>query len=79
MEFLAGPATDASPSSLEDRVLLRELLSGLPGTDREVLIRHMQGWEHREIAQQLGISEATSWFRLRRAKKKLASQLAHKR
>ena len=79
MEILAGPAKDASPSSLEDRVLLRELLSGLPDSDREVLIRHIEGWEHREIAQQLGISEATSWFRLRRAKKKLASQLAHRR
>lgn len=79
METLAGPAIEASPSALEYRVLLRELLSGLQEADREVLIRHMNGWEHREIAQQLGISEATSWFRLRRAKKKLASLLAHRR
>ena len=79
MEMLAGAATEASPSALEDRVLLNELLSGLPDMDREVVIRHIEGWEHREIAEQLGISEAMSWFRLRRAKKKLASQLAHRR
>ena len=79
MEILAGPAIEASPSALEDGVLVKELLSGLPDSDREVLIRHIEGWEHREIAEQLGISEATSWFRLRRAKKRLASQLAHRR
>ena|SRR5581483_7640667 len=79
IEILAGPAIEASPSALEDRVLLRELLDSLPEVDREVLIRHIEGWEHNEIAKELGISEATSWFRLRRAKKKLASRLAHRR
>jgi len=79
MEILAGAAVEASPSALEDRVLLRELLGSLPESDREVLIRYIEGWEHNEIANDLGISEATSWFRLRRAKKKLASQLAHRR
>lgn len=62
IETLAGPAIEASPSALELRVLLRELLSGLQEADREVLIRHMNGWEHREIAQQLGISEARAGF-----------------
>ncbi|MGI8958542.1 MAG: sigma factor-like helix-turn-helix DNA-binding protein [Bryobacteraceae bacterium] len=47
--------------------------------DRKVLIRHIEGWEHGEIASELGISEAMSWFRLRRAKKKLASQMPHRR
>ncbi|MGI9072561.1 MAG: RNA polymerase sigma factor [Bryobacteraceae bacterium] len=79
MEILAGAATEASPSALEYRVLLQQLLSGLPEMDREVFIRHIEGWEHSEIATELGISEPMSWFRLRRAKKKLASQLAHGR
>jgi RNA polymerase sigma factor (sigma-70 family) len=79
MEILAGAATEASPSELEYRVLLNELLSGLPEMDREVVFRHIQGWEHREIAEQLGISEAMSWFRLRRAKKKLAALVTHRR
>jgi len=79
MEILAGTAIEASPSALEDRVLLRELLSSLPDLDREILIRYIEGWEHSEIASDLGISEATSWFRLRRAKKKLVSQLSHTR
>lgn len=79
IEILAGPAVEGSPSALEDRILLQELLSSLPEADRKVLIRYIEGWEHNEIARELGISEATSWFRLRRAKKKLASQLAHRR
>lgn len=79
MEMLAGAAIEASPSAMEDRILLGELLSSLPEMDREVWIRHVEGWEHREIARDLGITEAMSWFRLRRAKKKLASQMAHGR
>jgi RNA polymerase sigma factor (sigma-70 family) len=79
MEILAGPAIEASPSALEDRILLKELLGSLPEMDRKVFVRHIEGWEHSEIAKEMGISEATSWFRLRRAKKKLASQIAHGR
>jgi RNA polymerase sigma factor (sigma-70 family) len=79
MEILAGAAIEASPSAIEDRILLQQLLSAVSEKDREVLIRHVEGWEHSEIARELGISEAMSWFRLKRAKKKLASQLAYRR
>jgi DNA-directed RNA polymerase specialized sigma24 family protein len=73
MEILVGPATEGSHSAIEARVLLQELLAQLLPLDQEVYLRWREGWNHREISQDLGISQVSSRFRLARAKKKLES------
>jgi DNA-directed RNA polymerase specialized sigma24 family protein len=73
MEILVGPATEGSHSAIEARVLLHELLAQLLPLDREVYVRWREGWNHREISEDLGISQVSSRFRLARPKKKLES------
>jgi DNA-directed RNA polymerase specialized sigma24 family protein len=73
MEVLVSAATEGSPSAIEARVLLQELLAQLLPMDQDVYIHWREGWNHREISQDLGISQVSSRFRLARAKKKLKS------
>jgi Sigma-70, region 4 len=79
MEALAGNSRDGSSSAIEARVLLGELLGRLSPLDREVYTRHADGWEHQDISRDLGISESMSWFRLHRAKTRLAAWVKSKR
>jgi DNA-directed RNA polymerase specialized sigma24 family protein len=75
MEILIGSTGERSEAAIEARLLLEELLGKLLPMEREVYVRHVEGWKHPEIAEELGISLTMSWFRLTCAKKKLASWL----
>jgi DNA-directed RNA polymerase specialized sigma24 family protein len=75
LESLGAKANAERYSSIEAQVLLDEVLAMLSPLDRKVYMLHSDGFEHREIAKQLGISESMSWLRLRRAKSRLASWL----
>lgn len=73
MEALAASSRAGSLSAIEAGILLRELLEKLSPLDRKIYVRHADGWDHKEISKDLGISESMSWFRLHRAKTRLAS------
>jgi DNA-directed RNA polymerase specialized sigma24 family protein len=73
IDLLAGAAVEGSPGVIEAQVLLRELLGKLSPVERDVFVRHVLGWKHSEIAKELGISLGMSWFRLQRARERLAS------
>lgn len=79
MEILIDSGREHSGATLEARLFLEELLGKLLPIEREVYVRHVEGWKHPEIAEELGISVTTSWFRLSCAKKKLASWLPRER
>jgi DNA-directed RNA polymerase specialized sigma24 family protein len=73
MEALAWSSREGSLSAIEAGILVRELLGKLSPLDRHVYMRHADGWDHKEISKDLGISESMSWFRLHRAKTRLAA------
>jgi RNA polymerase sigma factor (sigma-70 family) len=53
----------------EDQIL--ELLSRLPPTQRLVMTCHLDGFDNKEIANQLGMLEATVRSTLRHAREKM--------
>ncbi len=64
--------------STVDTKSLHKAIKSLPDGCRMVLSLHlMEGLKHKEIADQLGISESTSKTQLRHAKKLLKSKLQH--
>lgn len=64
--------SSSSPSRTEERLTLEEALDELPDGLRAVLVlREVEGFTHREIAETLGIRPGTSQVRLHRAKKRL--------
>jgi len=71
LEAISGESRVGSPAAIEAAILLEELLSPLDPVDREVYVRHVGGWTHKEIARQLGISVRACWYRHHRAKKRL--------
>lgn len=50
---------------------LRRLLDSLPDADRALLLLHLEGFAHREIADVLGISESNVGTRLSRLRERL--------
>lgn len=72
----ADPARDAARAEIRDR-LLREL-EELSEVQREVLLLHdLEGWKHREIAEQLGIPEGTVRAHLSYARRNMRERLGY--
>lgn len=61
----------ATPCSLDDRVLISEIMSSVPSGDRVILKLYTAGYRHEEIARFLGLSTATSRSQLYRARMKI--------
>jgi RNA polymerase sigma-70 factor, ECF subfamily len=63
-----------NPRSLDDRIFISQVLSGLSSTDRKLVMLHTAGFKHREIARLLQISGSTSRSQLFRARAKIQKQ-----
>ncbi len=61
----------AAPSRTPLPDELRHAVRALPAGMRQVLLLHAEGYTHREIGDQLGISEGTSKSQLSRARRQL--------
>jgi len=60
-----------------DRLDLERAIAQLPGGSRAVFVLHdVEGCEHRDVAQQLGITEGTSKSQLHKARMRLRALLA---
>ena len=78
---LAGPAPEALPEEAawraEIRVALRRALPRVPLVFREaVLLRDLEGWSYREIAEMTGVEEGTVKSRAHRGRQRLRELLA---
>ena len=73
------------PSSLPDdydrpaddttlHVTLHELITQLPEPDRTIVTMHLEGYEYKEIGQQVGMTKNNVGIRLMRIKEKLREQ-----
>lgn len=71
------PASDGGMRSVDQRLLLERGLNALSEEQRQVvLMRDMEGYIHREVAERLGIPEGTVMSRLHTARKRLRRFLA---
>ena len=66
-------------SSIQAAILFRELMADLPELGRNVVTKYMYGFSHREIGQQLGISEEDSRFHLASARQRMKARLEGRR
>jgi RNA polymerase sigma-70 factor (ECF subfamily) len=75
--MLVDPEADVSRNTerAAAREQLMESIRGLPLTQREVVMLHLEGLSHREIAEVVGTSENAAATRLARAKKTLRAAL----
>jgi DNA-directed RNA polymerase specialized sigma24 family protein len=73
------PGFQDTEASIEARLLMEECLASLSPLSRGVVVKNAEGFTHREIAHQLGISEVNSRFLLSRARRSLAIRLSVKR
>ena len=78
---LAGPAPEALPEEAawraEIRAALRRALPRVPPVFREaVLLRDLEGWSYREIAEMTGVEEGTVKSRAHRGRQRLRELLA---
>lgn len=73
-----APGAQAGPVvGVIDRLDLERALAGLPDGCREVFVLHdVEGFEHREIGEMLGIAEGTSKSQLHKARLRLRQALA---
>lgn len=70
--------TDDVDDSKIDDITLHQAIKELPNGCRTVLCLHLiEGYKHREIADQLGITESTSKTQFRHAKQLLKTKLQH--
>jgi RNA polymerase sigma-70 factor (ECF subfamily) len=70
-------APGAAHDSPVERIDLERAIRRLPPGCREAFVLHdVEGYEHREIAQMLGIAEGTSKSQVFKARLKLRSVLA---
>lgn len=77
LENIREPSGDGGMTSVGQRLMLERSLRDLPeGQRRAVLMRDMEGYVHREVAEQLGIPEGTVMSRLHNARRKLRRALA---
>ncbi len=63
------PAPDAAVLAEGSRRAVREALDALPERDREILLLRAEGYRYREIADALGLNEASVGTLLARAKR----------
>ena len=76
----AGPRTIGPVLGVVDRLDLERALAALPAGARTVFVLHdVEGFEHREIADMLGVSDGTSKSQLHRARLRLRQLLASHR
>lgn len=65
-----------SPRSVEDRLDLESAIRKLPDRAREVFVLYdIEGYQHQEIAEMLGVAEGTSKAHLFRARRLLREEL----
>ena len=75
-----GESTDLSdrlfgkPCGLDDRIFISQILSSLSSTDRNLILLHIAGFKHKEIARILRISGSTSRSQLFRARARMQRQ-----
>jgi len=73
----AGPSSTGPVLGVIDRLDLERALAALPPGARMVFVLHdVEGFEHREIAEMLGVSDGTSKSQLHRARMRLRSMLS---
>lgn len=63
-------------ASMEVRILLGELLQKLDGMDRALALLYLEGYDHAEIGETLGITATNAATRLSRIKQKLRQAAA---
>lgn len=74
---VAQPDPRHGPEALELGGRLEQALGLLSETQREVVLLHdLEGWDHRAIAQALGLSETNSRQHLFQARKRMRASLA---
>jgi RNA polymerase sigma-70 factor (ECF subfamily) len=72
-----APAAAGAILGVVERMDLERALAELPGGARAVFVLHdVEGCEHREVAQHLGISEGTSKSQLHKARMRLRALLS---
>jgi RNA polymerase sigma factor (sigma-70 family) len=72
---LSEELVSESHKSIEARILVSEILTHLSAPERDVLLRFTYGMQHREIAEELGISVLMSRHHLSIARKRLSELL----
>ncbi|MEM7298010.1 MAG: sigma-70 family RNA polymerase sigma factor [Bacteroidota bacterium] len=78
IDEVKDPEMDIENGELIDNETIHEAIKELPDGCRTVLCLHLiEGYKHKEIANQLDISESTSKTQYRHAKELLRKKLAH--
>ena len=76
LEGVREPSVDRGMQSVDQRLMLERALRELPeGQRRVVVMRDLEGYVHREVAERLGIPEGTVMSRLHNARRKLRRAL----
>lgn len=77
LDEVPEPATDGRMESLDRRLDLERGLAGLPeGQRRVVVLKHLEGLAHHEVAERLSIPAGTAMSRLHTAMRRLRRLLA---
>lgn len=77
LDQIREPASDGGMGSVHQRLLLERGLRGLSDEQRRVVVmRDLEGYVHREVAERLGIPEGTVMSRLHAARRRLRRLLA---
>ena len=77
LEGVREPSVDGGVQSLDQRLMLERALRELPEEQRRVVVmRDMEGYVHREVAERLGIPEGTVMSRLHIARRRLRRFIA---
>lgn len=77
LEGIREPSADGGMQSLDQRLMLERGLRELPEEQRRVVVmRDLEGYVHREVAERLGIPEGTVMSRLHTARRRLRRFLA---
>ncbi len=72
----AAPDPVASVLAAEKQEAVREAVGKLSELDRQVLmLKYVEGWTYRQLAEMLGVSEDTIEYRLLKARRRLKSLL----
>jgi RNA polymerase sigma factor (sigma-70 family) len=78
LETVAEPAINSSVLEQMGADAIMQLVQKLPPATHAVFVLYaVEGYNHREIAEKLNISEGTSKWHLSEARKSLQQQLAH--
>jgi DNA-directed RNA polymerase specialized sigma24 family protein len=67
------------PETIEQQVLLQQILDSLDGQDRQIYELHLKGYSFREIDERLRLKSRTSEYKYREAQSKLRRMLPPQR